>query len=196
MSKQLYLSALLVAGLFSLSAQTAWYLEKVDSNLWKKIQSGASAEFLVILSEQADVRGAERFRKKEDKGRYVYETLLATAERSQTPVRERLRQAGAPVQSFWIINSIWSAGRFELVLELADMPEVARVEDNPTWHLSRPPEADLEPPVPDRTFTAGSWGLTQINADDVWNLGYTGAGVVVGGQDTGYEWEHPALKDK
>jgi len=35
-----------------------------------------------------------------------------------------------------------------------------------------------------------------INADDVWEMGYTGEGVVIGGQDTGYEWEHPALKAK
>jgi subtilisin family serine protease len=27
----------------------------------------------------------------------------------------------------------------------------------------------------------------------VWALGYTGQGVVVGGQDTGYQWNHPAL---
>ncbi len=27
----------------------------------------------------------------------------------------------------------------------------------------------------------------------VWQLGYTGQGVVIGGQDTGYDWDHPAL---
>ena len=32
-----------------------------------------------------------------------------------------------------------------------------------------------------------------INADDVWELGIRGEGVVVGGEDTGYEWHHPAL---
>ncbi|HZE16877.1 MAG TPA: S8 family serine peptidase, partial [Mycobacterium sp.] len=33
-----------------------------------------------------------------------------------------------------------------------------------------------------------------MNADDVWALGYTGQGIVVAGQDTGYDWDHPALK--
>jgi len=32
-----------------------------------------------------------------------------------------------------------------------------------------------------------------INADDVWAMGVRGEGVVVGGQDTGYEWTHPAI---
>ena len=27
-------------------------------------------------------------------------------------------------------------------------------------------------------------------------MGFSGQGVVVGGQDTGYEWNHPALKNK
>jgi subtilisin family serine protease len=37
------------------------------------------------------------------------------------------------------------------------------------------------------------WNLTMVNADDVWAMGYTGEGVVIGGQDTGYDWNHPAL---
>jgi subtilisin family serine protease len=38
--------------------------------------------------------------------------------------------------------------------------------------------------------------LTQIGAPAVWALGFRGAGVVIGGQDTGVEWTHPALKAK
>ena len=72
-------------------------IEKIDTALMKKIGSGASAEFLVILQEQTNVRDAARFRRKEDKGRYVYATLLETAERTQGPVRDVLRQAGAPM---------------------------------------------------------------------------------------------------
>lgn len=171
-------------------------IEKIDTALMKKIGSGASAEFLVILQEQTNVRDAARFRRKEDKGRYVYATLLETAERTQGPVRDVLRQAGAPMQSFWIVNALWSKGRADLVLRLAEMPEVARVEDNPVLHLSRVPQ-DAAGEVTDRITPNGStWGLTKINADDVWGLGYTGVGVVVGGQDTGYEWEHPAIKDQ
>ena len=37
------------------------------------------------------------------------------------------------------------------------------------------------------------WNISKIQAPRVWALGYTGQGVVVGGQDTGYDWDHPAL---
>ena len=30
----------------------------------------------------------------------------------------------------------------------------------------------------------------------MWSEGYTGQGVVIGGQDTGYAWDHPALKNQ
>ncbi len=38
-------------------------------------------------------------------------------------------------------------------------------------------------------------GVTYIKAPHVWALGYTGQGIVVGGQDTGIQWDHPALKN-
>jgi subtilisin family serine protease len=38
-----------------------------------------------------------------------------------------------------------------------------------------------------------TWNVQKIRADSVWALGYTGQGVVIGGQDTGYDWDHPAL---
>jgi len=38
--------------------------------------------------------------------------------------------------------------------------------------------------------------IIQVGAPDVfWSAGVKGEGVVVGGQDTGYQWTHPALKD-
>ncbi len=30
----------------------------------------------------------------------------------------------------------------------------------------------------------------------MWAAGYTGQGAVIGGQDTGYDWDHPALKNQ
>jgi serine protease AprX len=44
------------------------------------------------------------------------------------------------------------------------------------------------------TTQSPPWNITQIHAPEVWAMGYTGQGVVIGGQDTGYDWTHPALK--
>ena len=36
-------------------------------------------------------------------------------------------------------------------------------------------------------------GVSYIRAPEVWGMGFTGQGVVVGGADTGVQWDHPAL---
>ena len=66
---------------------------------------------------------------------------------------------------------------------------------NPTVALQLPPQPDPFAPLPDGP-DAIEWNIDKINAPLVWQMGFDGTGVVVGGQDTGYEWEHPALKDK
>ena len=55
------------------------------------------------------------------------------------------------------------------------------------------PESSPEAPLSTRAVDGVEENLIRVNADDVWALGYTGQGIVVGGQDTGYDWDHPAL---
>lgn len=187
---------LLLFPMLSLSAQTRVWPEKIEPKLLEQLKNGGEAPFLVILKAQADLRPARRLRKKEDKGRYVYSTLSELAEQTQGPVRRVLREAGAYYNAFWVINALSSSGSSALVERLAQLPEVARVERDPVWRLNLVPASWQEQGATDRTLFPVSWGLTQINADDVWAMGFTGVGTVVGGQDTGYEWEHPAIKAK
>lgn len=187
------LALLLTPPLF---AQSPVWKQKIAPKLSEALNKSAEAPFLVVLEAQADLSPARRIRNKTEKGRYVYQTLSALAEQTQEPVRRTLRTAGAYYNAFWIINALSSYGSRSLVEQLAQMPEVARIEPDPVWRMHLVPGNFTNNGAEDRTLTAVAWGLTKINADDVWNLGYTGAGVVVGGQDTGYEWEHPALKPK
>ncbi|MGD8791439.1 MAG: S8 family serine peptidase [Anaerolineae bacterium] len=50
-------------------------------------------------------------------------------------------------------------------------------------------------PSPTRAAQAGGtpWNIDQINADDVWNMGYTGEGITVALLDTGIDQSHPDL---
>ncbi len=187
---------LLLCSCFSqpIFTQNSNWRSKIDPTLWELAQKPDSAvEFLIIMQKQADISAAKQLRKKEEKGKYVFETLSAFAEKDQRNIRDVLRPLDVPFRSFWIINALWAKGSSALLEQIARMPEVGRLEQNPIWHLSEPPEPISEGPTQDRF--AVPWGLTKINADDVWNTGVDGTGVVVGGQDTGYEWEHSAIKD-
>lgn len=164
----------------------------VDAALLARVADGADAEFLVIMTQQADIGlQAGQIKNTVEKSRFLRDTLSALAAATQQDILQLLENRQAPARSFWIINGIWSKGNLDLIREIAQMPGVARIEDNPIMHISRPP--DDHSPI---ERTASPWGLSKIKARNVWHLGYRGQGVVIGGQDTGYEWEHPIIKSQ
>ena len=74
---------------------------------------------------------------------------------------------------------------------MAERADVEGVRANPHVKMEMPEG------VPGVDAPAGiEPNLTQVGAPQVfWSAGVTGQGVVVAGQDTGYQWNHPALKD-
>ena len=64
-----------------------------------------------------------------------------------------------------------------------------RIRGSPRSCRSRPPASAL-PQAPE----AIAWGVAMIKAPAVWARGFTGQGVVIAGEDTGYQWDHPALQ--
>jgi subtilisin family serine protease len=85
-------------------------------------------------------------------------------------------------------------GRHRRMVDFAGLPGVERVMLNPnvrpypSWRLELGYGSS-----PDEGQGIG-WNIAQTLADAVWEMGITGQGIVVGGQDTGYDWEHPALR--
>ncbi len=113
---------------------------------------------------------------------------------SQQALRAWLDSRGVTYRSYYIVNALLVRGDRALLVDLARRPDVARVMTNPQV------AADLAPSAP-RTLTqmpetvdTVEWGVQHIGAPQVWDLGFHGEGVVVAGQDTGYQWDHPALK--
>ena len=158
-------------------------------------EGGSSAPFLVIMREQADVSRAASLPTKAAKGAFVYETLRQTALHSQAALRAELDQAGLPYRPFYIVNMLELTGDRDLVVKLAARPDVDRIEANPQISSLQSPISNLPSPIPDtRSPSSVEWNIQQVNAPAVWAMGYTGQGVVVAGQDTGYQWDHPALK--
>ena len=136
--------------------------------------------------------GADALRGKEEKGRYVSDLLRGTAARTQGPLLSLLSGRGVPHRPYWIANMIWVKGDLALVEELAQRADVAHVYANPTVHYEEPVESA---PLSDSP-QAIEWNVAKIRAPQLWTAGFTGQGVVIGGQDTGYDWDHPALKNK
>jgi subtilisin family serine protease len=173
---------------------------KVDAQVLEDV-SADTGEFILFLDEQADLSGAERLRTKAEKGRFVYEQLSAVASRTQGALLEMLRAHArenpgqVEFQPFWVANMIWVRGDQQALETLARQPEVRAVYANPQVRTDLP-ELSPEAPAAAERLDAIPWGLEKVGAPEVWALGVTGQGVVIGGQDTGYAWQHPALRNK
>jgi len=151
-------------------------------------------EFLVMLRQQADLRGAPALRTRIERTAFVQNALQATAQQTQAPLLDLLSARGAAHRAFWVANMIWVRGDARLVAELAAREDVLHLYANPTVHLAEPVERNGSR-APDATEGI-EWNITKVHAPDVWAMGFTGQGVVIGGQDTGYQWDHPAIKGK
>jgi uncharacterized repeat protein (TIGR01451 family) len=163
--------------------------QKVDPWVLETASRGET-EFLVMLREQADLRGVRMLSTKAEKGAFVFDALSSTAGQTQGPLLALLESRRAAHHAFWVANMIWVRGDRALLEELAARPDVFHIYANPTVHFEEPGRQPSS--LPDTI----EWNIIKVHAPDVWSLGYTGQGVVVSGGDTGYQWDHPALKSK
>ena len=166
---------------------------KIDRWVLDQTAVNRQAEFLVLLADRADLREADRLATRAAKGRYVYKTLFAHAQRTQRPLIAWLQQRGVAYRSFYIVNAIWVKADRETALALAARSDVARLDGNPPLYndFAQPEESG----GPQLARVNGiEPGIQYVHAPQVWSLGYTGQGIVVGGQDTGYLWNHAALQ--
>lgn len=91
----------------------------------------------------------------------------------------------------WNVNGLHLYLRMDQVLLLAERSEVHSIIYDAEINLELPKVEETQ-----ESLRNIAWGITQINADKVWNtLGITGRNVKVGILDTGYS-DHPALKDR
>jgi subtilisin family serine protease len=150
---------------------------------------------LVVLSDQADLSGAEALATKQEKGRYVQDVLWNKAQTTQAPLLTWLRERNIEHRSYYIVNLIWVKGSRDIAVELAARPDVLRVEGNPhVKNLLPQPGPVTEAPLQPGTPATIEPGITYTHAPQVWALGFTGQNVVVASADTGQRWTHNALK--
>ncbi len=174
------------------AALTAGESARIDPWVLETTSRG-DTEFLVLLHEQADLRGTASLPTRFEKGAFVLDALRSTAERAQAPLLALLAARGAEYRPFWVADMIWVRGDRGLVDELAAREDVVHIFANPTVALGSPAgRRPSGPASPDGI----EWNITKVHAPDAWALGATGQGIVVAGEDTGYQWDHPALKGK
>lgn len=90
----------------------------------------------------------------------------------------------AEVRNHWLVNAINCELSRDVIYKLSSHPDIAAIAYNKDEYL-------LWNENSERYEGKGmTQNITHVNADDVWNLGYTGKGVLVGLIDTGVNINH------
>jgi subtilisin family serine protease len=190
------------ATLLLAAAATAAAQGPLDPSIFADAAAGEPASFLVVLRDQADLSGAASIRDREERLRFVYESLTSQAEASQGNLRASLAARGVAHRPFWITNMIEVSGDRALAEELSLRPEVARIAPNRSF--ARPPEPALQPEdvtIPSSSLRSSSFTDAQPNvalvgAPLLWDRGITGEGIVIGVADTGISWQHADIRGR
>ncbi len=183
----------------ALAASDPHALGKIEPKVANEAAFRGNTEALIILTEQADLSGADKLTTKAEKAQYVYNALRTVAERTQAPVREMLQTRGIPFTAYYTVNMIQVQGDLNTLYEIAGRDDVLRIESNPKVKSQVPGENSAFRPAATKavtstpTTTGPEWNIQRVNAPQVWAMGFKGQGIVIAGADTGVQWNHIAL---
>lgn len=164
----------------------------IEPRVLAQARHDGRAEALIVMADQAQPALAPLAPDADYRARRraLVDALRARADHQQADVRGWLDAHGVEYRPYWISNAIWARLSAQELAELALRGDVARVTANPAFPLRLP--AEPLGPMPNE-IEAIEWGVNKIRAPEVWAEGFEGQGVVIAGQDTGYDWDHPAL---
>ncbi len=166
--------------------------DKIDTSLINRFLVRSANEYIILLKERTVFSHQLPLNSKVKKAEFVYNSLLKKAENTQKNLIDFLNNSKIPYQSFVIINAIKVTTDFQLMMSIAKRDDVGQIIDNgPIKMLDYLIDEDQT----SQRSIKPEWGLRMIKADSVWLMGFRGNGVIVGGQDTGYDWDvKPLIK--
>jgi len=204
MRKRVLLSALLLTSLVFASRISE--ATEIDAALYEQmshVQSDAFLPVVFILNQQADFNvlyNQVKYLPKLKRREQVISQLQTLARNTQKSLATDLRALQSEglaenIRPLWISNLIATHLKISEIAKITSRhPEVVRV----IWDPPRSPDQlndDLAGNTAlDQTDNI-SWGVSDIGAPLVWNLGYYGQGVLLATIDTGVNYNHPDLAD-
>ncbi|MEU4387308.1 S8 family serine peptidase [Promicromonospora sp. NPDC023805] len=172
--------------------------DKITPAATRAFQARGTTDFWLRFADDADLTSAKSITSWSERGEYVYDALVATADAAQGQAIAELEKSGAAYTSYWATNAILvEDGSLDQAMDLAADVEVLEVRPTTRYAAPEPVDAAAVPEEDvDAAAVTPAWGITAINANDLWSAGYTGKGMVVANIDTGVDGSHSALAGK
>ena len=170
------------------------YAGVVDPKLEKLLAESGSQERIPVIVSLSDKVNVHQFRSRDKKVRRS-RMVKALKQRHEETVRRsslrgflenlaRTEPGTMRLRNLWMIGGLALKARPQVIRTLAQKPWVEAIRLDQT--IQAPPTiTTLDGPA--------EWNLTAIGAQDLWDLGYTGQGVIVASVDTGVDVSHPDL---
>jgi len=181
---------------------TAYSQSRISDALLGDIQkaqaNGTTVEAIIVLHDQFNTAALDQQLTLQkatahERGVAVVNALMTQAENTQTELvsflESRLITDVIRYQRFWITNVILVEAMPAFLYELAQRQDIALLDQNTKIEEVEP--VSMQPATVIQGHTEP--GLKAINADKMWQLGFTGEGVIVGALERGVEGSHPAL---
>lgn len=168
---------------------------KIHAGVVEAIQKSQRVDVLLFLEQQANLGAAKLIVSRKERVQYVYDQLRMQAEFTQIELLKNLEELGLNYRPFHIVNAVavFAVDKDQLD-SLSKRKDIAKIVLNGKHRLQLPNPADLGEPVPTEAESF-PFNITEIKAERVWSeFNVRGDGIVIAGQDTGYEWHHPAIK--
>ncbi|MBZ2175131.1 S8 family serine peptidase [Schnuerera sp. xch1] len=189
---------------------------KIEADVKDDLEKEGQAEVLVYMEDQVDTKMIAKATKSAvsekmtpyntrlEVRKGVVEALKDKADSTQTNLLNYLEQEKEKgnveeFKSYHLVNIVYVKATEEVIENISYMTEVGKIYKNNTYQMDisitdrdvRLTSKDIQ-----QASTEPEWNITRVGADQSWDLGVDGAGIVVGSLDSGVDWTHPALHDK